>query len=581
MLKTSTYKYSNWSIGLVVILSVVISLVFKWSGNFEAINFMGGDAKDYYSSLVSFFITDDLINQTANEWYLLKTETGIVNVHPVGIAVLLLPFFIFAFAFAHLFSFPVDGFSLPFQISVAVAALFYLVVGLIFLKKFLRLQNVSDKVSAIIILLVYFGTNLLNYTLSEAGMSHVYSFALVSMFLYHSYKFVEFSQNKNLMYAAAIFGLILLVRPNNVFVMLTVFMWFKSATHCKQFFKDLFANKFFYLAILVTVSIVFVQSLVWYVQSGSLIQNTYKRDGFYWFNPQIFKMLFGFDSGFFIYTPMCLLFLTGLIALYKESKFSFISGIIFLSILFYFFASYWAYTYFDGLGIRVLVDYYAVFAFLGAKLFSSINSQSIGFIAVSSLSVFFAILNLVYVYQANHGILLRAGMTYNKWKFVFLKTAPEYQNRLGGSHELVPYSTVAPSVSLQRGAALGGGFDFNENEFGPPIQIEKLGFDSNRIRVELNLRRKEGFANASEMAQVCLSIEDTTSKEKKAYVQFRLNETPSQSCCEFIEYNYTANVVGDFKSSDHLSVYLWNIEKKPFVLDKFAMKVYNYKYQLN
>src|SRR5690606_20133313 len=158
--------------------------------------------------LVSIFITNDLSSQAANEWYLLKTETGIVNVHPVGVAVLLLPFFLIALAFAHLFSFLVDGFSLPFQISVAAAALFYLVVGLIFLTKFLRLLNVNVIVRSIIMLIVYFGTNLLNYTLSEAGMSHVYSFALISVFLYHSYKYVEVAQNKNLMYAASIFGLI-------------------------------------------------------------------------------------------------------------------------------------------------------------------------------------------------------------------------------------------------------------------------------------------------------------------------------------------------------------------------------------
>ena len=108
-----------------------------------------------------------------------------------------------------------------------------------------------------------------------------------------------------------------------------------------------------------------------------------------------------------------------------------------------------------------------------------------------------------------------------------------------------------------------------------------MGFDSNRIRVKLECRRKEVFANSSEKVQVCLAVEDPTTKEKKSYVQFKLNETPSKNCCEPVDYNYTANVVGDFKAGDRLSVYLWNIEKQPFLLDKFAVEVYNYNYQLN
>src|SRR5205085_7665210 len=79
---------------------------------------------------------------------------------------------------------------------------------------------------------------------------------------------------------------------------------------------------------------------------------------------------FGFDGGFFIYTPLCLLFLGGLLITYRQNKFSFWSATIFLFSLMFFFSCYWGYTYFDGFGIRVLVDYFSFFAFLGSRFFT-------------------------------------------------------------------------------------------------------------------------------------------------------------------------------------------------------------------
>lgn len=116
---------------------------------------MGGDAKDYYSGLISTFITHDLANQTGNDWFLLKTSSGTINVHPIGVSVVLLPFFAVACLFAGLFQFPVDGHSLPFQISTASAALFYAILGLIYLRKLLQLHKVGDVITAVILLLVF------------------------------------------------------------------------------------------------------------------------------------------------------------------------------------------------------------------------------------------------------------------------------------------------------------------------------------------------------------------------------------------------------------------------------------------
>lgn len=561
-------------------LAIIISFIFKWRyANFD-VNFMGGDAKDYYSYLISIFIQHDLINQNDTSWFIFKTAEGTYNVHTVGLSLLLLPFFLLAYLSAYFISAPLNGYSLPFQISIGLAALLYAMIGLSFLKKLLTLQNTNKKVINLILFLIFFGTNLIHYTLSEAGMSHVYSFALISAFLYYSYRLVLVQSNKYFLYSGILIGLILLVRPNNFFVLFFPFIWFKKWSDCVIFFKYLIRNKYFYLSIIIALGLLSIQSLIWFLQSGSLIQNTYKADGFYWLNPQIYSMLFGFESGLFIYTPICFLFLFGLFFLYKESLFSFISTLVLLSSMFYFFASYWAYTYFDGLGIRVIVDFYAVLAMIGAKLFNQLIEQKLTFYSISSISLILVFINLIYFYQENRSIILRSGMNFKKWKYVFLKTDASYQNCLGGINDIKPFLKENMPFILADSSSIFTPFNFANKDFGMNVFFDSIGFNSNRIQLKINIIRKELFVNSSKDALICFSLFDSKGLHNKAYVHCKLNETPSSNLKDE-EYNYSANINADFKSNDRISVYIWNINKQAFYISKFNIKIYNYNYQIN
>ena len=116
---TSSYFLSNISLFGMVLAAVLLSVVFKWSFKEYPVFFMGGDAEDYYSSLISLFIRHDIVNQQGDNWFLLKTTGGTINQHPIGVALLLLPFFALACLFAYLFQQPVDGLSMPFQVMAA------------------------------------------------------------------------------------------------------------------------------------------------------------------------------------------------------------------------------------------------------------------------------------------------------------------------------------------------------------------------------------------------------------------------------------------------------------------------------
>ena len=579
MIPKAKYTYSNLSIYISAVVALVGAYFFTWKNNGSSpVNFIDGDPEYYYYYLQATFIDSSYITY---DW--LKPGTiGAISHHPVGVSLLLLPFFLVAYLFAILFHFELNGISLPFQIAIGLSAIFYCTLGLLYLKKLLQLHNLNDKASAIAIALTFIGTTLFHYTVVESGMSHVYSFCFITAFMFFSYKFVLENRNSDLLKTTLALGIIILLRPNNFLIVLSVFIWFNNRAQATLFFKSFFKNKHTIFSVLLILLFSAFQLLVWYFYETKLFSNRYAPYGFYWLKPELLNMLFGFDSGFFIYAPLCFLFLFGLVRIYKTNRFSFVALTLFLLILFYFFSAYSAYTYFDGLGIRVLIDFYSVFAFAGAKLLEQLLAAKWQVsVAGCSVAFFFVFLNMVYTYQASRGILLRAGMTFEQWKYVFLKTGYSYRNCLGGAHELRPYSTNHPKPALAKEVELTQAFDYSEKDYGVVATFDSLGFNSNRIHLEISCNRKETEINSSSDALICVSLEDKFNKKTKSYFHFKLNETPSKDCCETNHYNYTTNMYADFKTNNRLSVFIWNIKKQAFEISTFKVQVYNYNYQIN
>lgn len=566
------------------LLLVTASLVLLWRHHSHTpVNFVVGDAGDYYAYLTSIFIHHNLQHQTGDAWYLLKTGTGTINVHNVGESLLLLPFFAIGYVLALVFGSELNGISTPFQVTIALAGIFYLLLGLHFLIRLLNELGHSFKASLLTIGLLVFGTNLFNYTVFEPAMSHVYSFSLISIFLYYTYQLVNQLTPANVYKTMLLLGLILLTRPNNLFIIAAPLLWFNSKTQIIVVVKNIIRLRHFYIALSMAVGIVLLQNLIWYYQSGQFFHHTYKADGFYWTQPQILKLLFGFDNGFFIYTPICLVFLTGLIFLYRSNRFAFWAALLFFAILIYFFAAYWAYTYFDGLGIRVLVDYYAVLAVIGAKLSEYVLQSRTHTFMFTPLLSFLVLLNLIYCYQNNRAIILRAGMTFEQWRYTFLKVGKSYQGCLGGANDLEPYAKIRPTAFASVSDTLKTPFNYEGKEFGLQLKMDSLGVSSNRLHIKLELDREEQTINSSNEAFVCLQFE-RQNELGKAYLYYpvKLNDVPSTKKKDKKKHlMYAINVGGQFKPTDRLSVYIWNKAKQAFRISKFNYKLYNYNYSIN
>lgn len=576
-------NYSKYSLYIIGCLSLVLIYFFMWRT--DAVGYgsvISGDGHDYYSYLMSVFINKNLGHQDTSPWYVIQTPTGTINVHFVGVSLLLLPFFLIGFVWANLGGYEINGISEPFQKMVSLGALFYAIAGLYFIRKLLLRLDYSEKNIALTLLFVFFGTHLLNYSINEPSMSHVYSFSLIAAFMYSSYRVFNTYKVKYFIFSGLLLGLIFLVRPSNIIILFIVPLWSSSWGEFIYRMKDiLFDNKLkmFYAGTLFKLT-ASIQSLVWFFQNGKFMQWTYKDNGMYFFNPSPIKMLFGFNSGLFIYTPICLVLLLGLAPLYKEQRYQFfvLSGFILFTI--YILSSHWAYTYFDGLSIRAMVDFLPVFALTGVVLFKKLSELKWKSLSLSAVSLT-AVFNLLFCYQYKAGIIPPAGMNFEKFKYVLFKTDIKYAGVLGGCNDIRPYAKQhpAPSFKYENNFDATGYFNYAGNDFGLEYQIPQLGFASSKVYVTVEFKRKEKELNNSENALLVFSIEDVN-KNKKSYQVYKMNETPSSDCCDWKTYSYAVTMDGKIEPGDKLFVYFWNKDKKEFYIDDFKVEVYNYNYNV-
>ena len=144
------------------------------------------------------------------------------------------------------------------------------------------------------------------------------------------------------------------------------------------------------------------QMTYWHLTTGKWFTYSYSYastgpEGFdYWKNPQIFKVLFGVVSGWYIYSPVMILSLAGLVwMLLKKQTGSLAILIVFLIIL-YINSSWWCYSFDCAFGYRSFIEFYALFAIAIAILLQALIPSEVfirtGIIIV--LAVFFSYLNI-------------------------------------------------------------------------------------------------------------------------------------------------------------------------------------------
>ena len=307
-------------------------------------------------------------------------ENGkVITKFTCGIALLQAPFYIAGALVAKTFSLDVLPYSNYYMFFINIGAVFYLVLGLYFLRKWLN-YYVDDISSFWTILVLFFGTNLYYYTIDESLMSHMYSFSLFSILLYALKTFFETKKFNYFLLFIIPLSFAILIRPTNIlFAPFALMIDVNRLDVLKSKLILLLRPKYLISAAFIFFLIISPQMFYWKFAFDKYLVWSYVGESFsYWDDPQFAIVWFSPQSGLFTYTPIVLLSLAfGVVMFIKKEPNALL---VFCS---FFIVSYlcaaWSNPYFGGcnFGKRPMVEYLPLLMFPIAYLFEYSKSYSI------------------------------------------------------------------------------------------------------------------------------------------------------------------------------------------------------------
>jgi len=385
-------------------------------GNGRPMRVLDWDSFGYYQYLPASFIYHDIkkeafleevdkkyhvIGEGVHLYQLHVFEDGTVTARYLsGVAILEMPFFFIGHIYAGVVGYPQDGFSLPYQWSIALGALVYVVIGLFFLQWVLR-WFFKDEITAIVLILLVLGTNAIQYFTIDGAMSHSWLFFLYSLLLFFT---VKWHNQPKIVWACLIgftVGMLTIGRPTEVISFLIPLLWGtqnKAVAH-KKWQLIRYHRSHLYWALGFGFLAILPQLIYWQITTGAPLYAIGSKWNF--LNPW-FRVLFGIEEGWFIYTPIAIVMMTGFFFMKNRS---FRKSLLWFGLINIWIIISWNdWRYGSTYSVRALVQSYPVYA-LALGLFVEWIYQKRLKLAFLSLGLILLIINLFQIYKYNLGEL--------------------------------------------------------------------------------------------------------------------------------------------------------------------------------
>jgi hypothetical protein len=467
-----------------VLFSFVYGLqIYKIGSNYNRFNkVINEDAFGYYIILPAFFqyqdpnfeFIDTVLRQSEDyENYVPPVINPTDNGKKVckyysGVAILQAPFYL-----VNSILFETKKTETGFQISnhftILVASAFYLLLGIWGMIDVLKNLKITPLLIASAVSLTLFGSNLLTYATYDIAYSHVYSFFALVFFIRAIYLFKHKPNLTTALLCGFFFGLIVIIRPLNGISVLFIPIIFGLKPFIQLFKNPQF--KFTVIGIVSAILVLSLQSLIWHWQTGLWYVYPYGSESLNLAKPQLSELIFGFNCGWAIYTPVP--FIALLISLFffffkhqfRQGIWMFVCSFTLLYLL-----SSWYYLHYGcTVGCRPITEFYGplfiAFAYSANSLMKSKWSKII-LLLFTSIGIKY---NLIVQHQFFENIINWCEMDKERFQMVFLKT-----------HEAYKYAT-SPF------------WDFSRFNQAPPLKLiplnKKLSIGSektdDRIQVQL------------------------------------------------------------------------------------------------
>lgn len=318
---------------------------------------MSSDMEGYYQYLPYVFFKDKDIEQM--RWAKPYGEDRKLNVFTCGVAILELPFFIVAHGVSELLEMEDPGYNPAYYHTVLFAAIFYVFIGLYYLYKALR-RFFTREASLLTVFLAFLATNLFFYTVMQPGVSHAYSFFLLSLYIYFVPGFYEKPGIRSSLFMILPLALAVLIRPTNIIAGFYFLLYGISSFRELGQRLTMLAHRWQLLLFMAFVSfMIFIpQMLYWHRVTGKWIVYSYADERFTnALSPQFCTVLFGARGGWYVYTPLMIIATGGLLYLAYLRKLTAPAILLMMVLIIYVNASWFNPTFSSSAGYRALVEW--------------------------------------------------------------------------------------------------------------------------------------------------------------------------------------------------------------------------------
>lgn len=597
----------SFLIGGLVIISVFSNIRFE---GFRT-DVLGGDSRGYYAWLPAVFIHHTLDFDEVREiqkkrhgthyqgHYYSEYKGTLINKYTSGVALLILPFFLLALLFSYILGLPIDGYSILFQYSVALAGVFYASLGIYFIYKLLRGMGFNRENSLFSVFAFLLGTNLFYYSFFHPGMSHVYAFGMAAFFLYSIHKAINNKQDSAFLLASLAFGLSILIRPFNALMILIIpFIAEKPGNPGQVLYRMINSGRLMLYSLLPLLALIGLQAFIYYTQTGQLWIWTYPGEGFDFGSPEFSKVLFSYRKGLFVYTPLLLIALLGFIPMFRKNRFRGFYLLGFLLLISWLISSWWNWFYGDSFGMRPYIDYYPLFIILFAWLISSAGKNGRRYI-FTPLVILLVVLNLIQSYQYQHKIIHHDAMSKEKYWYVFLKTGKQFEEILGDTQEslfkesplrpidtfMISYDSVPEKWGLRDSLIVSDPLDSNNYvylidssiHFSSTLKLDAKSdttiFKHKRLYAKAEFNYHESDTNAAVKSFLVSSVSDHNGLTA-FYKSFRIKDYPDDSLGFWrrADFGYEINLP---EKPKEMRFYVWNPDDARFLLDNWQIILFS------
>ena len=394
------------------------------------------DGYSYYVYLPAVYIYHDLsLDALARDWYdgtypefsairRWPTTGRWLDAVPIGVAVLMLPFFLAADALTKWSNLPRDGFSFYYQHGAGLAGVAYFVAGLALVRRMLA-RHFSDGVVLATLLTVTWGTNLFHYGTFDATFSHAFSFFLVAAWIVIVDRWWERPTLRRSLAAGAAAGAIVLTRNVNAifFLLLPLYGVSRLRDLARRGIQLWSRRRALVVAGAAASACLFVQAAyyrfttdAWWVNSYVLLNNRFNFD-----TPRIASVLFSTQKGLFFWSPALALAVVGAVVARGWTRGIVVAAATISAAQLYIIASWSDWQLGGSFGHRGFTDGFALTAPLIAATYDWASTRRPVRIAITVFATAAVLLSVAQMIQYWIGILPFASTTWTQYRSLFLK----------------------------------------------------------------------------------------------------------------------------------------------------------------